>query len=213
MWPPNQPTTNCRRGGAIRPVGSVSPRLPRFQLGSCEGLSRDMGQLRGWGAERSQPRRASIIELPGKPPASLPTASQGQGEGSQGHRWGLLGHLLSAVNDVHAIQADGHGHGLPATTLQEAMCRLVHLAVEEGAPMSGWGGLGEVALCQAAQDEGLGAPFSCPNPPHTPRAHLSPGKACLEPHPPRRPRALGTVLRAAHGATSLSWLRSGCGLS
>lgn len=46
-------------------------------------------------------------------------------------------YLLPAVNDVHTLQTDGHGHWFATTPMQEALGWLVDLPMEEGAPGEG----------------------------------------------------------------------------
>lgn len=44
-------------------------------------------------------------------------------------------YLLPVVDDMHALQIDGHSHWLSTTPVQKALGRLINLTVEEGTPV------------------------------------------------------------------------------
>ena len=98
-------------------------------------------------SERERPERLPTLPR-GQPQA--PGNQEGLGKDSTarlsteapapGAPWRSRTYLLSAVDDMHAIQADGHRHWLAPAPVQKALGRLVNLAVEEGTPGAGsWG--------------------------------------------------------------------------
>lgn len=85
---------------------------------------------------QGQPQAQGNQEGLGKdPPPLLSTEAP-----ASGPPWRSRTYLLPAVDDMHAIQADGHRHWLAPAPVQKALGWLVNLAVEEGTPGEGnWG--------------------------------------------------------------------------